>query len=373
MIKYLFFVIFLSLFFLMNYYTYKRFLSKISFLQPYKGFVRAAIYIALLFIILFISARYYDIFSQKLLYLFSYSIGILFMLFVMALIYDLLQTGAQKVPFDEGRRRFIKIAFDVTFLILTFSYILKGIYNGFKEPILKRQKIKIKNFNRDGFKIIQLSDVHIGNTIKKDFVEKLVERVNATKPDLIVLTGDLVDLDIHKITEDIQPLQELSSKHGVYFILGNHEYFHNTHEIIEHIKRLGIKVLINEAKVIDQSFNLVGLSDAVGDRMGFLPPDLPKAFEPIDPALPTIVLAHQPKMIKSLETYKPDLVLSGHTHGGQIFPFGLLVLLDQPYLSGLYQHDAHTQIFVSKGAGYWGPPIRIHADSEIVALEIKST
>lgn len=139
---------------------------------------------------------------------------------------------------------------------------------------------------------------------------------------------------------------------------------------MEYIKTLDITILENESVQIGDYLNLVGLNDHFGNRIGLLEPDLPKAFKTVDQTLPTIVLAHQPKMVKELEVYKPDLILSGHTHGGQIFPFGLLVLLDQPYLSGLYQHDEDTQIFVSNGAGFWGPAIRIFADSEIVEIEL---
>ena len=371
MIKIVFFTIFIALFIAMNIYSYRRFLSKLSYLKAYKKAVRYFLYLLTLFIVLFLSARRYDIYDQKVLLVFSYAIGVLFILFIAALIYDLLHVSFANVPFQKSRRRFMKVAFDVTFLILTISYLFKGIINGLKEPILKRLSIKIRDFKHDGFKIVQLSDVHVGNTIKKDFVERLVQRVNDLEADLVVITGDLVDAGIERIKEDLEPLKNLRSKHGTYFVLGNHEYYHDPIEIMEYIKTLNITILENESVVIGDGFNLVGLNDRFGSRIGLLEPDLPKAFKIVDQTLPTIVLAHQPKMVKELEVYKPDLILSGHTHGGQIFPFGLLVLLDQPYLSGLYQHDEDTQIFVSNGTGFWGPAIRIFADSEIVEIELK--
>lgn len=265
----------------------------------------------------------------------------------------------------------MKVAFDVTFLILTISYLFKGMVNGLKEPILRRQKIKIKDFKSNGFKIVHLSDVHVGNTIKKDFVEALVRRINDLNPDLVVITGDLIDAEIERIYEDLAPLKNLISTHGTYFVLGNHEYFHDPLKSMEYIKTLNITILENRSVEIANSFNLVGLNDYIGNRIGLLEPDLPKAFDSVNKNLPMIVLAHQPKMVKALEAYKPDLILSGHTHGGQIFPFGLLVLLDQPYLGGLYQHDEDTQIFVSNGTGFWGPAIRVFADSEIVEIALE--
>lgn len=371
MTKILFFIIFIAVFALMNLYTYRRFLTKLSFLEGYERIIRYVLYLMSIMIILFLSARRYDIYNQQLLLMFSYAIGVLFMLFVAAVIYDLFHISFAKVPFDKQRRKFMKVAFDVTFLIMTFSYVLKGIINGIKDPILRRVNVQIKGCTLDTLKVVQLSDVHVGNTIKKPFVEKLVQRVNALSADLIVITGDLVDAELDRIKEDLSPLKDLHSTYGTYFILGNHEMFHDPYAAMAYIKTLDITVLENEAVVIDDRVNLVGLTDHFGSRVGVLAPDLPKAFSKVNNTLPTIVLAHQPKMIKELETYRPDLVLSGHTHGGQIFPFGLLVLLDQPYLSGLYQHNAYTQIYVSSGTGFWGPAIRVLADSEIAEINVK--
>jgi len=372
MFKIIFFTIFIIIFVGMNIYTYKRFLSKLSFLKAYKKAIQYFLYLLTFVILLFFSSKQYDIYNQKVLWVFSYAIGILFMLFVVALLYDLLHTASAQVAYDKSRRKFLKIAFDVTFLILAISYLFKGMINGLKEPILRRVPVKIKNLKSNGFKIIQLSDVHVGNVIKREFVQALVQRVNDLKPDLVVITGDLIDSEIEKIKEDLEPLKNLRSKYGTYFVLGNHEYFFDPIKIIKHLKTLDITILENESVLIEDRFNLVGVTDFIGTRMRILEPDLPKAFKDIEKNLPTIALAHQPKMVKELERYKPDLIISGHTHGGQIFPFGLLVLLDQPYLSGLYQHNEDTQIFVSNGTGFWGPAIRLLADSEISEIELGS-
>lgn len=297
------------------------------------------------------------------------ALGVMFMLFAVALVYDLGHVSFQKVPFQKSRRQFIKIAYDVTFLILAVSYLFKGFVNGLKSPVLTKVTIMIEGWKNKGYKIIQLSDVHVGNTLKKEFVRELVTTVNAQNPDMVVITGDLVDLKVEEIKEDLAPLKNLKSKHGTFFVLGNHEYFHGAYESIAYLETLGIKALTNSSIMIEDKFNLVGINDYFGYRAGYLEPDVKKAFENVDENLPTIVLAHQPKMIKELRAYKPDLMLSGHTHGGQIFPFGLLVLLDQPYLSGLY-HDNGTQVFVSKGTGFWGPAIRVLAESEIVEITI---
>lgn len=295
------------------------------------------------------------------------------MLFVVATLYDLVVTISRRVPFDHERRQFIKVIFDISMLIAAMSYLLRGLSQGLKFPETNYVRVSIKDFPVARYSIVQISDVHVGRTIKKDFIEALVAKTNQLNPDMVVITGDLVDLPIERIKDAIAPLQQI--KAPAYFILGNHEYFHGATAALEFIQGLGIRPLLNESTVITTAlgtFNLVGVNDLVGERLGILPPDFAAAFAKIDPAKATIVLAHQPKSILRVDQYRCDLMLSGHTHGGQIFPFGLLVMVDQPYLTGLHQHSSDKQIFVSRGTGYWGPPLRILAPSEITHLEIVS-
>lgn len=370
----LFFFAFLGVMALLNLYIYRRFFKR---LHP--PFNRHAFIIPSLLMtgeLLFVLEASLRILPESplLYFILSASIGITFLLFVIALIYDLNLSLFKRVPYQEERRRFIKIAFDITMLILAFSYLFKGLKGGLSKPILNSINVNIKGFPQDGYSIIQLSDIHVGRTIKRDYVDELVMRVNAENPDIVVITGDLIDYNIETIKEDLLPLKELTTTS--YFILGNHEYFHGAEAAIDFIKSLGIRVLLNESLQIDTptfSFNLLGLNDMVGARIGQYPMDIHKAYRQIDPDLPTIVLAHQPKTILQLKERPCDLMLSGHTHGGQIFPFGLLVMVDQPYLAGLYQHTKDQQIFVSRGAGYWGPPLRVMAPSEISKITIRGT
>ena len=213
----------------------------------------------------------------------------------------------------------------------------------------------------------------LGKSLGKEFLDDIVKKINTLEADIVVITGDFVDLHVDKIGDKLDGLKEIKSHFGVYFVSGNHEYFHGVEAICKHIESLHVKVLENESLVIDGIINLAGITDLMGRRMGLLEPDLKKALLHVKTDLPTVLLAHQPKIINELKDEKIDLVISGHTHGGQIFPFGLLVLLDQPYLSGLYQHSKDTQIFVSNGAGYWGPPIRVLAPSEIVKIRLVSS
>ena len=357
---------------LLNFYIYKRFLKKLH--PPFNKHAYLFPSTLMLGEVFFAIEATTHIFrgSPTLYFILSASIGITFLFFVIALLYDLNLSLFKHVPFQQSRRKFIKIVFDTTMLILAISYLFRGLSGGLSKPILNTINVDIKGFRNKEYIIMQLSDVHVGRTIKKAFVQELVLRTNAENPDIVVLTGDLVDYDINAIKEDLAPLEKIISP--TYFILGNHEYFHGATEIIEHIKSLGIHVLLNESVCIkdrDISYNLIGLTDIRGERFGEYPMDINKAYDEINPEIPTIVLAHQPKSILHIEEQPCDLMLSGHTHGGQIFPFGLLVMVDQPYLAGLYQHNTNQQIFVSRGAGYWGPPIRVLAPSEISKIVIR--
>jgi predicted MPP superfamily phosphohydrolase len=366
--------VFLLVMALMNVYIWRRFLRLISHARVrYLIIIPIVLMAGDVFFILDIVIGVIP--DSPTLYLIASSfIGITFMLFVVAVIYDLSITVSKRVPVDKARRRTLKLIFDVTMLVAAFAYLLRGFSQGIKFPALNRVQVKIKDFPLEHFNLVQLTDIHVGRTIKRGFIEKLVAKTNQLNPDMVVITGDLVDLPIRHIEYDLYPLKDLNAP--TYFILGNHEYFHGVGETLAYIKELGIIPLLNEHVVIgegDQQFNLVGLNDLVGRRAGLYPPDTTKAFAGCNQDKCCIVLAHQPKMITEMNGCRCDLMLSGHTHGGQIFPFGMLVMAAQPYLAGLHAHAPAQQIFVSRGTGYWGPPLRFLAPSEISQLIIRPT
>lgn len=370
------YVVFATVFLLVmggiNYYIYRRFLRKIF--PSYKQYALIVPAILMLGEGFFLLDAITNIIpdSPALYMLLSAFIGISFILFVMALVYDLIITASSHVPMDQERRRFIKIIFDITMLIAAISYVLRGLSQGLKAPVINTVDIKIKDFPVEDYSIVQLTDVHVGRTIRRDYIEDLVRRTNALKPDMVVITGDLIDLPIEDIRDDLAPLASIQAP--TYFILGNHEYFHGPHDAIAIVTEMGIRALLNESIAIETAgghFNLVGITDLVGERMGILPHDLDAAFSQTNKALASVVLAHQPKTINLIEDQRCDLMISGHTHGGQIFPFGYLVIMDQPYLAGLHQHNTETQIFISRGTGFWGPPLRVLAPSEISRIVIR--
>jgi len=370
------FLIFASIFTLvmalMNAYTWRRFLRKISHSKVhYLMAIPIVLMLGDLFFIFDIATGIIP--DSPMLYRFASSfVGMTFMLFVVAIIYDLSVTVSKRVPVNQSRRRMLKVVFDVTMLVAAFAYLLRGFSQGIKFPELNRVEVKVKDFPHNNYNLVQLSDVHVGRTIKRDFIQQLVKATNALNPDMVVITGDLVDLPVSQIEYDLQPLKDIEAP--TYFILGNHEYFHGAGEAIEVMRELGITPLLNDHEVIgegDQQFNLIGINDVIGASTGLYPPDVKQAYQDVDESLPCIVLAHQPRMILEMNKYRCDLMLSGHTHGGQIFPFGLLVMAAQPYLAGLYSHTSEQQIFVSRGTGYWGPPLRFLAPSEISQLIIR--
>ena len=229
----------------------------------------------------------------------------------------------------------------------------------------------------DGFSIALLTDIHIGPTLDGRFLRHLVEKTNQLRPDLIAIGGDLVDGSVKQIGRHVAELRHLRSKYGTFFVTGNHEYYAGAGPWIEFLQRLGVEVLLNNKLAIGDvgpsgaSFDLVGLPDFHAGRVGAEEPRIAKAIVGRDAERELIVLAHQPVQIKQVALSGAGLQLSGHTHGGQLFPFSALTQLAQPYLAGLYRHEASdTQIYVSRGSGFWGPPMRVLAPAEISLIRV---
>lgn len=366
-----FIAIFISVFALTNYYVYKRFFRRLS---PILCKICTLLILIIMGgeIVFSLDLFYGFIPESPVLYMtISAFIGVTFILFVVTLIYDLIVSASHRVPFSQERRQAIKVIFDTAILFGAASYLWRGYSQGTSLPEINDVIVRIKDFPINGFTIVQLTDIHIGRTIKREFVEEIVARTNAVHPDLVVITGDLFDMSPEMISRDLEPLKTLEAP--TFFVTGNHEYFHGVESTLEKVKSLGISPLSNESILFGNNegkFNLVGLNDLTGESFGVRAPNAEAAYKGVDQSKPTIVLSHQPKSISLVEDKRCDLMLSGHTHGGQIFPFGILVMLDQPFLEGLHEFMPGKQIFVSRGTGYWGPPLRVLAPSEISRIVI---
>lgn len=267
-----------------------------------------------------------------------------------------------------SRRRFLKILHDLGVFGLFFLFFFTSRNNALHTPQVRNVQIPLPKLNQQK-RIAMVSDVHIGHILKADFLARIVERINALNADVVVIVGDLIDDDIAKVGKELAALQKIASKEGVFYVNGNHEYYHGIVPIMEFMRSSGVRVLDNEAIELE-GFNLAGVNDLAGLRFGEYVPDLARTRQGLNASKPSILLAHQPKFARLYDVSGFDLVLSGHTHAGQVFPMSIFVWLDQHYIHGLYQHTKDTKLYVSSGAGFWGPSFRFLAPSEIVCIDL---
>lgn len=359
----------ITLFFAMVHYLgYSRIIRHLHISTNTKTIFKFLLILNMVAIIGYLLSRY--LFSPpKILYFtLSLSIGIGFILFVSLVVYELLHLLQRRIPFDEGKRAFFKRSSDLGFLGLGSAYFSAAVIEGSKDPVAAFVTVDQNRFGGKSYRIVQISDMHIGGLIDRDFVAKSVAMINALQPDLVAITGDLSDAHVDMIKDSIDELRHLKSRFGTYYVLGNHEYFHSLEATITHLKTLGIEVLENRSVPINNDFYIAGVYDMFGFRALHHVPDIHRAMENVPPSMPTLLLAHQPKFVEFLEGHTPALILSGHTHGGQVWPFHYLVKLAQPYLKGLYPLGDNRHIYVNSGIGFWGPPMRLGSNAEITCI-----
>jgi hypothetical protein len=250
-----------------------------------------------------------------------------------------------------------------------------GLRSALRPPRLVRVELRLPRWPRglDGFRIVQISDVHIGPLLGRRFAEQVVERVNALEPDLVAVTGDLVDGAVRTLTAQVEPFAELRARFGAFFVTGNHDYYSGAESWVERVRELGLRVLRNERvriRAVGGEFDLAGVEDHHAHFVSEQREDLPRALEGRDPATPVVLLAHDPGTFREAARLGVDLQLSGHTHGGQIWPFVYLVRLAVRWIAGHYREGA-SQLYVSRGTGFWGPPMRLAAPAEITELVLR--
>ena len=234
-------------------------------------------------------------------------------------------------------------------------------------PVVDVQ-IPLKGLARP-YTLVQVSDVHVGPTIGQGFIADMVASINGAQPDAVVITGDLVDGSVAELRAHVAPLADLKARDGVYFVTGNHEYFSGADAWCAHLGTLGVQVLRNR-RVDLGVLQLAGVDDRVGRGYGHgHGQDIPRAIAGRDPRRPLVLLAHQPKSAPEAASLGVDLQLSGHTHGGQLLPFAPLTKLQQGFVAGLYKVEQMI-LYVSRGTGYWGPPMRVGAPPEITRLAL---
>ncbi|MEU5138768.1 metallophosphoesterase [Streptomyces sp. NPDC021139] len=250
----------------------------------------------------------------------------------------------------------------------TVGYGTYGVLSG---PKVKRVTVPLAKLPRaaHGFRIAVVSDIHLGPVLGRGFAQTVVDTINSTQPDLIAVVGDLVDGSVKDLGPAAAPLSQLKARHGAYFVTGNHEYFSGAEQWVAEVRRLGLLPLEN-ARTELPHFDLAGVNDVAGEDEG-QGPDYAKALGDRDRSRACVLLAHQPVQIHDAVDHGVDLQLSGHTHGGQLWPGNLIAGAANPTLAGLDRYG-DTQLYVSRGAGAWGPPTRVGAPSDITVIELAS-
>ncbi|MFH9265600.1 metallophosphoesterase [Streptomyces sp. NPDC017546] len=246
-----------------------------------------------------------------------------------------------------------------------------GAYGVLRGPSVRRITVPLAKLPRaaHGFRIAVVSDIHIGPILGRAHTRRIVDTINATSPDLVAVVGDLVDGSVADLGSAAEPLAALRARHGSFFVTGNHEYFSGAEQWVDHVRELGLHPLEN-ARVEIEGFDLAGVNDIAGETEG-QGPDFARALGDRDRGRAAVLLAHQPVVIHDAVEHGVDLQLSGHTHGGQLWPGNFLAELANPTVDGLERYG-DTQLFVSRGAGAWGPPVRVGAPSDITVVELAS-
>jgi predicted MPP superfamily phosphohydrolase len=301
------------------------------------------------------------------------AMGFFSSLFVLTLVRDLLllglwvaRAGGPAISHDSA----------VAVPLLALGVTLVGFVNARRLARVVRVEVPIAGLpaELDGYSIAQISDIHVGPTIKRPYLNAIVNKVNALKPDAIAVTGDLVDGSVQRLALHTEPLSRLSAPDGAFFVTGNHEYYSGAEQWIAEVRRLGLRVLMNEHVIRrrgEAALMIAGVTDYTAQH--FNPahksdPHLAAAGAPRDVAV-KILLAHQPRSAAQAADAGFDLQLSGHTHGGQFFPWNFFVPLQQPFVAGLNRVRS-LWVYTSRGTGYWGPPKRFGAPSEITLVRL---
>ncbi len=282
---------------------------------------------------------------------------------------------------DPGRRMLLARLIGGAAGLLAAGTVGYGVVEA-RSIRLERREVALDRLDPtlDGVTIAALSDIHLGTFNRRPFLADVVARVNAERPDLVAIVGDLVDGSVEELGPIATLLGGLNSP--TYFVTGNHEYFSGAREWVEFLPTVGVRVLRNERVTVGRlgagagapTFDLAGIDDRIA--AGYGTPghgaDLDTALAGRDPSRPVVLLAHQPVMIEQVSRRDVDLQISGHTHGGQFLPLGHVVLLDQPVMSGLTR-VGRTWLYVTRGVGFWGPPVRVGAPPEITLLTLRAT
>lgn len=272
-----------------------------------------------------------------------------------------------------SRRLFLARGAGVVAAVASASVVGTGMVSALGPPEITRLRIPLRRLDPTlaGFRIAVVADIHLGPLRGRGHTEQIVRMINETSPDLVAVVGDLVDGTVDELGSAAEPLRDLVSREGTFFVTGNHEYYSGYQPWLTELERLGVQPLRNARTAISRgaaAFDLAGVNDVNGQSYSD-GPDFRQALRGRDPSRPVVLLAHQPVQVREASRYGVDLQLSGHTHGGQFYPFHYVVRMAQPSVSGLSKVD-NTWLYVNRGVGFWGPPVRVGAPPEITIVEL---
>ncbi|GES31254.1 metallophosphoesterase [Streptomyces angustmyceticus] len=285
----------------------------------------------------------------------------------------LLPAGTPALPptAPPPRRLFLSRAVAAGASLAATAAVGYGTATTLAGPVVKRVTVPLAKLPRSahGFRIAVVSDIHLGPILGRAHTRRVVETINRTNPDLVAIVGDLVDGSVADLAPAAEPLRGLRARHGAYFVTGNHEYYSGAGSWVDHVRELGIHPLEN-ARTELPGFDLAGVNDVTGqtEQAG---PDYDQALSGRDPSRAVVLMAHQPVTIHDTVRFGVDLQLSGHTHGGQMWPFTYIAAATNPTVAGLERYG-DTQLYVTRGAGAWGPPVRLGAPPDVTVVELAS-
>ncbi|MCX5208952.1 metallophosphoesterase [Kitasatospora sp. NBC_00240] len=274
-------------------------------------------------------------------------------------------------PASPQRRLFIARTVAIGAAGAAAAVVGNGTYGVLRGPRLKQVTVPLAKLpaRADGYRIAVVSDIHLGPILGRAHTQRIVDTINGARPDLIAVVGDLVDGTVPELGRDAEPLAQLRAKDGAFFVTGNHEYFSGAAPWVEFVRSLGVHPLQN-ARVELPGFDLAGVNDLAGTSEGD-GPDFDKALGDRDRSRTSVLLSHQPVTVHDAVRHGVDLQLSGLTHGGQLWPGNYLAELANPTVAGLERYG-DTQLYVTRGAGAWGPPVRVGAPSDITIVTLAS-
>jgi predicted MPP superfamily phosphohydrolase len=288
------------------------------------------------------------------------------------------RAGGDHAATDPGRRLLLARGAAIFAGLTAAGVTGSGVRSALGPPTVDRVQIPLAKLDGrlDGFRIALVADIHLGPLAGRAHTERVVATINRLDADLVAVVGDLVDGSVAELGAAAAPLRDLRSRHGSFFVTGNHEYYSGVEQWVAEVRRLGLRPLQNERLEISDrggAFDLAGVNDPTGAQLGFAQgPDFDRALGGRDAGRPVVLLAHQPVHVRQAARHGVDLQLSGHTHGGQMVPFNLLVALQQPVVSGYGEVDG-TKLYVTNGAGFWGPPVRVGAPPQVTLVQLRAS